>query len=192
MEKIRFTCPDCQTQYSALPTQIGKKGKCKNCGADIEVPRILTKNPELRDKKPKSSDDRGRYWFGYIYALFVGYLSLVSFWNFLAVLIRPDRFFANDISVVVETWGLALARIVLSIWLGYVCVGLFRQKYSLKVIYIIAALHAANVIIHGLIPIEIFYWMFFSGCAIIFFRRLEAQKAIKANNPKRLTLHSAD
>lgn len=37
--KIHFTCGNCQTKYSALPDQAGKKGKCKNCGAKIVVPK---------------------------------------------------------------------------------------------------------------------------------------------------------
>lgn len=175
-KKTQFTCPECKTKYSALPEQAGTQGSCKNCGANIVVPQLETVPSIRRNEWPKSDDNFGRYWFGNIYALFVGYLSLVSFWNFLSLLIRPDRFFTNDISVGVETWGLAITRIVLSIWLAYICVGLFRKKYSLAVIYSIAALHAASVIMHGLIPSEIFYWVFFSGCAIIFFRRLEKSK----------------
>lgn len=143
------------------------------------VPQLGNENPVQRNQRTKSRDDFGRYWFGYIYALFVGYLSLVSFWNFLSLLIRPNNFLTKDIGVGVETWGLAIARIVLSIWLAYVCFGLFRQKYSLKVIYLIAALHAASVTMHGLVPIEVFYWLFFSGCAIIFFHRLEKSKNIR-------------
>lgn len=140
------------------------------------VPQLETVHPARRNERSRSDDNFGRFWFGYIYALFVGYLSLVSFWNFLSLLIRQDRFFTNDISVGVETWGLAITRILMSIWFAYVCVRLFRQKYSLAVIYSIAGLHAASVILHGLIPIEIFYWVLFSGCAIIFFRRLERSK----------------
>ena len=35
--KIHFTCPNCQTKYSALPEQVGQEGKCKNCGETIVV-----------------------------------------------------------------------------------------------------------------------------------------------------------
>lgn len=37
--KIHFRCSKCQTKYSALPEQSGKKGTCKNCGAPIKVPK---------------------------------------------------------------------------------------------------------------------------------------------------------
>jgi len=36
--KVSFSCNDCGTRYTAFPEQAGKKGTCKNCGSEIEVP----------------------------------------------------------------------------------------------------------------------------------------------------------
>ncbi len=36
--KISFRCPNCQTKYSALPSQAGKRGVCKNCNTPLTVP----------------------------------------------------------------------------------------------------------------------------------------------------------
>ena len=44
--KIHFRCSKCQAKYSALPEQSGKKGICKNCGAQIKVP-----NPDSASSK---------------------------------------------------------------------------------------------------------------------------------------------
>lgn len=37
--KIHFRCPKCNTKYAAQPKQAGKKGSCKNCGAEMMVPK---------------------------------------------------------------------------------------------------------------------------------------------------------
>ena len=36
--KIKFSCPNCQTKYSALLNQAGKEGICKKCKASLTVP----------------------------------------------------------------------------------------------------------------------------------------------------------
>ena len=177
LERIQFTCPDCQTKYSALPELAGKEGKCKNCGAHIVVPKRETKHPSEIKEFAKSDDNLSRYWFGYIYAILLGYLALVSFWNFLSSIIHPDRLLlTNDGGVAVQNWTFTILSLVAAVWFAYVCVRLFRQKYTLTLIYTVASLHAVNVLIRGIIPMEIFYWLVLSGCAIVFFRKLENQK----------------
>ncbi len=172
MPKIQFTCPNCQAKYSALPDQAGKQGTCKNCGGNITVPKSEHKHI-VQGTKNTESDNFGRYWFGYIYAIFVGYLTIVSFLNFLSVFIQPDRSLTKNINVGVENWTIAILSLVAAIWLGYVCVRLFRQKFSLALIYTVSGLHAASVIMRGIIPNEVFYWVLLSGYAIYFFRKLD-------------------
>jgi len=175
LPKIQFTCPNCQTKYSALPAQAGKQGTCKNCGGHITVPKPGHKHP-VQETKRTESDNFGRYWFGYIYAVFVGFLTIVSFSNFLNVFIQSDRSMTQNATLGVENWTVAILSLVAAIWLGYVCVRLFRQKFSLALIYAVAGLHAASVIMRGIIPNEVFYWLLLSGYAIYFFRKLEKER----------------
>ncbi len=35
--KVHFTCDECGTKFTATKEQIGKSGKCNNCGAPIIV-----------------------------------------------------------------------------------------------------------------------------------------------------------
>jgi transposase-like protein len=36
--KIRFSCKNCGCKYVVDSKYSGKKGKCKKCGSDIQVP----------------------------------------------------------------------------------------------------------------------------------------------------------
>ena len=52
--KIHFSCNECGTKFVATTEQVGKSGKCKNCGSPIAVPTpkaTQTKCTETSDSK---------------------------------------------------------------------------------------------------------------------------------------------
>lgn len=62
--EIQFHCINCQTKYSAKPDQAGKEGQCKNCGAKITVPQLISETLEMEsglksnEKHFESESDR--------------------------------------------------------------------------------------------------------------------------------------
>jgi len=78
--KIHFSCPKCNTTYSAEPHQAGNKGKCKKCGQLIEVPYEQydeVKPHSEADSKPGSTPARKFQTIGVV-LLVVGLLAIVA------------------------------------------------------------------------------------------------------------------
>ena len=180
--KTHFSCPNCETKYSALPEQVGKSGECKNCGTTITVPKSVIGDSTLSAGRQKNESKihsretptiQGSYWFGYIYALFVGYLAVISFSNFLTVFLRGEGnpLTSPKIVLATEAWIYLIGSLCAAIWLAFICAKLFRQTISPLMVYSVAALHGLSVFIRGIIPTELFIWFLTSGYAIYYFRK---------------------
>ena len=71
--KIHFSCNECGTKFVATKEQIGKAGKCKNCGSPIAVPTpkgTQTKRTETGDS-PKKKYGLMKYFYALVFAAFV-------------------------------------------------------------------------------------------------------------------------
>lgn len=179
-KRIQFKCPNCQTKYSALPEQAGKEGRCKNCSNKLVVPE-----PHKHDAKniTGKEDNRGRkggskkinYWFGYIYASFTAYLALIQFSNFIAVFVSGE-IASLTADTATETSTYVLLNLCGGVWLGFVCVKLFRKTGNLAMVYSVAAIHGFGVFIRSavlgtLTDPNLFIWLLTSGYAIYYFRK---------------------
>src|SRR5438552_2500984 len=55
---IIFLCPNCSRRYKAPRELIGKKGNCRDCGAEIVVPEVSDKCKAPPAKETESSTEQ--------------------------------------------------------------------------------------------------------------------------------------
>lgn len=111
------------------------------------------------------------YGWGYVYAVLCAAAALVHWYKLITAATTglPAPFDANPSAVL-----RVFARTLLIVWGGFLVAasfGIFRKhRYSVGIVYTFAVVTALQVLIHGIIPIELAAWFAFNVPFIIYFR----------------------
>jgi hypothetical protein len=109
------------------------------------------------------------YWYGYCYAAFWAYITLCSASKaFLLIKATIDRV---DFQGQQVTAAHVLIPSLATVFLGYATYRLLIRKVSMLFIYTLVAMHALNVFLRGMIPVELLVFISFSYIVIFKFRK---------------------
>jgi len=121
----------------------------------------------------------GQYWFGYLYAAFWAFVTYSCATHALAMLIMLQSGIPNGIQARTEFLGSLILWPILVAVFGWVTYRLVTRKATMKMIYVLVAVHGANVLLEGIIPWKLVFWIVLSAIAIVKFR--ERDKLILSN-----------
>jgi uncharacterized membrane protein YhdT len=141
----------------------------------------------LRSSPTEQKSPQNSYWYGYLYAAFWGYVTYCCATHLLGTVSKPgvssDTQAQTAFGVGLVMWSGATA------FFAYVTYLLAQRRASLGLIYTLVAIHAVNVVIRGIYPGELLFWIVWSAMAIVKFReqkRREPDDGTEAGGYERL------
>jgi hypothetical protein len=112
------------------------------------------------------------YWFGYVYAAFWAYVTYSCFTHLLWVILK----FNSDVSgssqaAVAEKWTSAVLWPAGTVIFGWMTYRLIAQKVGMPTIYALVAIHGLNILMRGIIPRELVFYISLSAIVVTNFKR---------------------
>ncbi|SRR5258708_1015782 len=112
------------------------------------------------------------YWFGYLYAAFWSYVTYSCLTHFLAIIMPSTASvpsYAQAASYKVTSAVLWPAGMIFFGWTTY---RLIAQKVGMATIYALVVIHGLNILMRGIIPTELVFYIVLSVVTVKNFKKL--------------------